>query len=71
MSVRELPSWAEEIRSVYLRGEASVFVLHGNVFDLIMHDGELHPLADFLSQVLLGAKEVICQFDPSAGVRFR
>ena len=71
MSTRELPSWAEEIRSIYLRGESSVFVLHGNVFDLILHNGQMVPLADFLSEALLGAKEVICQYNPATGVRFR
>jgi transitional endoplasmic reticulum ATPase len=71
MTMRELPAWAEEIRSVYLRGEASVFVLHGNVFDLILHEDKMVPLPDFLSDVLLGAKDVICQFNPASGVRFR
>jgi len=71
MSARELPSWAEEIRSIYLRGEASVFVLHGNVFDLITREGSMVPVADFLSEVLLGAKDVVCQFNPATGVHFR
>ena len=29
-----LPSWAEALRARYLSGEASVFLLHGNVRDL-------------------------------------
>ena len=37
--------WAEELRRRYLRGEASQFVLHGNVFDLVEYDGELLPRA--------------------------
>ena len=28
---RLLPVWAEDLRRRYLRGEASMFVLHGNV----------------------------------------
>ena len=71
MSERSLPAWAEEIRSSYLRGESSVFVLHGNVFDLILHDGKLTPLVDFLATVLLKAKEIICQYNPATGLRFR
>ena len=31
-----LPGWAEELRKRYLRGEASVFVVHGNVHDLVL-----------------------------------
>jgi SpoVK/Ycf46/Vps4 family AAA+-type ATPase len=69
MADRLLPPWAEDIRSTYLRGEASVFLLHGNVFDLIPHKGELVPLVDFLNGVLLRKKEVVCHFNPSAGVK--
>ena len=29
------------------------------------------PVADFLSEVLLGAKDVVCQFNPATGVHFR
>ena len=34
-----LPKWADELRRRYLRGEASQFVLHGNVHDLILYEG--------------------------------
>ena len=71
MPHRQLPPWAEQIRSTYLRGEASVFLLHGNVFDLILHEGKLLPLADFLAGVLLAKKDVVVQFNPSSGVKFR
>ena len=69
MTARSLPPWAEEIRSTYLRGEASVFLLHGNVFDLIPHEGDLIPLVDFLARVLLAKKEVVCHLNPASGVR--
>lgn len=71
MTARSLPAWAEQIRSTYLRGESSVFLLHGNVFDSILHDGELVPLVDYLANVLLAKKDVICHFNPSVGVKFR
>ncbi|NJK90228.1 MAG: AAA family ATPase, partial [Myxococcales bacterium] len=64
-----LPAWAESIRSTYLRGEASVFILHGNVYDLVHHDGKLWPLTDFLRDLLLAKKEVVLRYDPSAGIR--
>lgn len=71
MSTRELPGWAEEIRSTYLRGEAAVFILHGNVFDHILHKGELIPLTEFLVNVLLAKKEVIVHYNTSLGAQFR
>ena len=71
METLDLPSWAEEIRSLYLRGESSVFVLHGNVFDDIQHGERFLPLTEFLAEVLLSAKETIAQYNPATGVRFR
>lgn len=71
MSTRDLPGWAEEIRSTYLRGEAAVFILYGNVFDHILHEGELVPLTEFLVNELLGKKKVICHYNTSLGVQFR
>jgi transitional endoplasmic reticulum ATPase len=71
MTERQLPTWAEHIRSTYLRGESSVFLLHGNVFDLVLHGGELMSVVDFLAQVLLAKKDVICHYNPSNGVKFR
>lgn len=67
----QLPAWAEEIRATYLRGESSVFVVHGNVFDLILHKGELTPLVDFLVNVVLSKKDVIVHYNTALGVRFR
>jgi SpoVK/Ycf46/Vps4 family AAA+-type ATPase len=68
---RVLPAWAEELRRRYLRGEASLFVLYGNVFDLLLHGGKLYRLTDFLSEVLLGDnKDTIALYNLSSGVRF-
>ena len=71
MTERAFPAWAESIRTTYLRGESSVFLLHGNVFDVIEHNDELLPLMDFLSDGLLAKKDVIVHYNPSTGVKFR
>ena len=65
-----LPVWAEEIRATYLRGEASVFLLHGNVFDLIPFEAEQIRLVDFLCRVLLEKKSVVCHFNTSTKIKF-
>ncbi len=66
-----LPRWAETVRRKYLGGEATVFVLHNNVFDEILHDGKLWTLVDFLVEVLLREnKDTILVYDPSSGVRY-
>ncbi|WP_257386869.1 ATP-binding protein [Tahibacter caeni] len=66
-----LPRWAESVRRKYIGGEASMFILHRNVFDEILHGGKFLSLIDFLSEVLLkDNKDTIIVYDPSAGVRY-
>ncbi len=76
-----LPSWADEIRRRYLRGESSQFVLHGNVHDMILDDpdgssdkrsGEERLLScpEFLYKVLLEKKSLVALYNVSTGVKF-
>ena len=68
---RLLPAWAEDLRRRYLRGESSIFVLHGNVFDAVPHQQKLMGLTEFLAEVLLReAKETIAVYNLATGVRF-
>jgi len=68
--IDELPAWADSIRRKYLRGEASIFLLHHNVFDHVVHGGKLYPLTAFLSDVLLREnKRNLLIYDPSSRVR--
>src|ERR1700752_5092882 len=69
--VRLLPVWAEDLRRRYLRGEASMFVLHGNVYDVVLHDGKMMALTEFLTDVLLKeSKETIAVYNVATGARF-
>jgi len=76
-----LPAWADEIRRRYLRGEATQFVLYGNVHDLILDDPDssldrrspderLLSLSEFLCKVLLEKKSLVAVYNVSTGVRF-
>ncbi len=75
-----LPGWADELRRRYIRGEASQFVLHGNVHDVILDDPDGVPgkgdderllsLSEFLFRVLLDKKTSIALYNVSTGVRF-
>ncbi len=66
-----LPAWAEELRRRYLRGEASQFIVHGNVHDLVLHAGALIPVPEFLCRVLLArSKETVVAYNVSSGPRF-
>jgi len=68
---RLLPPWAEDLRRRYLRGEASMFVLHGNVYDGVIHQQRMRTLAEFLTEVLLKeTKDTIAVYNIATGVRF-
>lgn len=68
---RILPPWADDLRRRYLRGEASIFVLHGNVYDLVFSGGRALTLTDFLGNVLLKeSKETVAVYNVATGIRF-
>ncbi|MCK6520525.1 ATP-binding protein [Myxococcota bacterium] len=69
----QLPSWARELRERYLAGEASMFLLHGNVRDLHPwedRDGKIQyvPLRAFLEAFLSRSKEIVAWYNVSEGV---
>jgi ATP-dependent 26S proteasome regulatory subunit len=66
-----LPNWAASLRRRYLRGESSQFILHGNVHDLVLHEGKLYTVSEMLSQVLFErSKDNVLTYNVSTGVRF-
>ena len=68
---RVLPVWAEDLRRRYLRGEASTFVLHGNVYDVVLCNRKMMALTEFLTDVLLkDSKDTIAVYNVATGVRF-
>ena len=68
---RVLPVWAEDLRRRYLRGEASMFVLHGNVYDVVLCNRKMMALTEFLTDVLLKeSKDTIAVYNVATGVRF-
>ncbi|HEY3595626.1 MAG TPA: hypothetical protein VGL13_17185, partial [Polyangiaceae bacterium] len=70
-TTRSLPPWTEELRQRYLRGEATQFVLHGNVSDLVLSQARFTRMTDFLSEMLLApAKDVVIQYNVATGIRY-
>ena len=68
---RLLPAWAEDLRRRYLRGEASMFVLHGNVYDVVLCNRRMMGLTEFMTDVLLkDSKDTIAVYNVATGVRF-
>jgi SpoVK/Ycf46/Vps4 family AAA+-type ATPase len=69
--MKALPTWAEDLRRRYLRGEASIFVIHGNVYDAVLASDRFLTLTDFLGNVLLKeSKDTIATYNVATGVRF-
>jgi transitional endoplasmic reticulum ATPase len=64
-----LPDWASELRDKYLAGEASTFVLYRNVFDVVLHQGQLLDLKSFVADVLVGGtKQTVVEISAEFGV---
>jgi AAA+ superfamily predicted ATPase len=66
----ELPEWAGRLRDRYVAGASSLFVLHGNVHDLVAYDGKYVPLRTFLSRMLGRTKDIIAFYDVANGLTF-
>ena len=70
------PPWAEELVESYLAGASSVFLLSGNVHDLIpAYDSEGQPeeylsVEQYLADRLFGTRQVVVQYDRGVGVTF-
>jgi len=71
----QLPGWANQLRDRYLAGEASMFMLHGNVRDLFAWedpDGTVRylPLRAFLEKFLSRSKDIVLYYNCSEGIEF-
>jgi transitional endoplasmic reticulum ATPase len=69
-----LPRWAQELKDRYLSGEASMFMLHGNVRDLVpWEDGEQArylSIRSFLERFLGRSKDIVVYYNCSEGFEF-
>jgi AAA+ superfamily predicted ATPase len=69
-----LPRWARDLSERYYSGVTSMFVLHGNVRDLIPSSRstncEFLPLQRFLRQSLFGSRDLVLFYDRGGGLSF-
>jgi AAA+ superfamily predicted ATPase len=66
------PPWAARLAELYFSGTTSMFVLHGNVFDLVRMNPDgarWGGLAEFLAEQLFGRWDVILHYDLARGLR--
>lgn len=67
------PEWTHKLEETYLAGGSSMFILHGNVSDVVgtEENGKytVEPLPDFLAQRMFGNYDLILHYDQGRGLR--
>src|SRR5262249_14265219 len=67
------PAWSRELADLYFSGTTSMFVVHGNVHDLIRClDGDKESycnLSEVLATQLFGSWDVVLHYDLARGLR--
>ena len=67
------PAWAAKLAELYFSGTTSMFVLHGNTFDVVRAGPDNDPrwtgLADFLADQLFGRWDLVMHYDLARGLR--
>jgi AAA+ superfamily predicted ATPase len=69
-----LPGWARRLSEKYYSRTIAMFVLHGNVHDLVASKTngrtEYVPLQKFLNEALFGRRDLILSYDRGGGLSF-
>jgi len=67
------PGWSRTIAELYFSGTTSMFLLHGNVFDVVRAGAGPDPrwtgLAEFIAEQLFGRWDVVIHYDLARGLR--
>jgi AAA+ superfamily predicted ATPase len=67
------PRWAARLAELYFSGTTSMFVVHGNTFDVVRAGAETEArwigLADFLAEQLFGRWDLVIHYDLARGLR--
>lgn len=70
------PGWAQQIADLYFSRTTSVFVLHGNTYDLVPLNDVCAPgkadfgtIPDFLAEQLFGRWDLVLHYDLGRGLR--
>jgi AAA+ superfamily predicted ATPase len=73
-SLESLPGWARQLSEKYYSRTISMFVLHGNVHDLVPwrrgDSVEYVPLQKFLNEGLFGRRDLVISYDRGGGLAF-
>ncbi len=67
--IEQLPVWAAKMARKYYAGEASHFLLHGNIYDLVRSGKDYISLLNYLQLELVGTKHLVT-YNRSEGIKF-
>ena len=69
-----LPAWAQQLSEKYYSRTIALFVLYGNVRDVVPFRGggsmEFLPLLRFLNEALFGQRDIVMAYDRGGGLTF-
>src|SRR5215469_1227340 len=73
--IKILPVWAQELALKYGSKTANLYILHGNIRDLLPHQRKedeftFTRVQEYISEVLFGNRDIIAYYDRSGGVTF-
>lgn len=64
------PSWARKLAELYFSGTTAVFILHGNVADVVrLNSGGYGSLGEFVSEEIFGRWDLVLGYDLARGIR--
>lgn len=67
------PPWARRLAELYFSGTTCLFVIHGNVHDLIRRSGpdgdDYCSLSEFLATQIFGSWDIVIEYDLARGIR--
>src|SRR5262245_29567225 len=64
------PGWAGKLAELYFSGTTSMFIVHGNTFDVVRAGPDRWiGLADFLAEQLFGRWDLVVHYDLARGLR--
>jgi AAA+ superfamily predicted ATPase len=68
------PDWARQLSEKYYSRTVLMFVLHGNVHDLVAwkrpNGTQYVPLSRFLNEALFGRRDIVLSYDRGGGIAF-
>ncbi len=67
--LEQLPAWAQKMARKYYAGEASHFLLYGNIYDLVRSGKDYISLLNYLQLEMVGTKHLV-MYNRSEGIKF-